>query len=98
MYNKEDTTQPRSSEHDTDDTSSEVEEERTSVWDVRRPHYSPYLLHRLQVRGETTVHREDLLIDDGSDRQAVEAVGERLPELDVVPPFACAWCVMSSRS
>jgi len=34
------------------------------------------------------VHSEDLLINDGGDGQAVEAVGERLPQLDVVPPFA----------
>lgn len=32
---------------------------------------------------------EDLLVDDGSDRQTVEAVGERLPELDVVATLAC---------
>lgn len=32
----------------------------------------------------TSVTTEDLLIDDGSDRQTVEAVRERLPELDVV--------------
>lgn len=31
---------------------------------------------------------EDFLIDDGSNGQTVEAVGERLPELDVVAPFA----------
>jgi len=34
------------------------------------------------------VHGEDLLVDDGGDGQAVEAVGKRLPQLDVVPPFA----------
>lgn len=34
------------------------------------------------------MHGEDLLIDDGGNRQAVEAIGECLPELDVVPPFA----------
>lgn len=34
------------------------------------------------------MHGEDLLIDDGGDRQAVEAVGKGLPQLDVVPPFA----------
>jgi len=31
---------------------------------------------------------ENLLIYDGSDRQAVETVRERLPELYVVPAFA----------
>jgi hypothetical protein len=46
------------------------------------------LLHRVQVRAETTVHGENLLVDDGSDRETVEAVGKGLPQLDVVPPFA----------
>jgi len=32
----------------------------------------------------TSMTAEDLLVDDGGDRQAVEAVRERLPELDVV--------------
>ena len=34
------------------------------------------------------MHGEDLLIDDGSDGQAVEAVGERLPQLDIVSALA----------
>jgi len=34
------------------------------------------------------VHCEDLLIDDCRDRQAVEAISERLPQLDVVPSLA----------
>lgn len=36
------------------------------------------------------MHRKNLLVDDGGDGQAVEAVGERLPQFDVVPAFACA--------
>ena len=35
------------------------------------------------------MHRENLLINDRRDRQAVETVGECLPQLDVVAPFAC---------
>lgn len=35
----------------------------------------------------TSVATEDLLINDGRDRQAVEAVGEGLPQLDVVSPL-----------
>ncbi len=31
----------------------------------------------------------DLLVDDGRDRQTVETVRERLPQLDVVTTFAC---------
>jgi len=34
------------------------------------------------------VHGEDLLVNDGSDGQAVEAVGEGLPQLDVVSSLA----------
>ena len=34
------------------------------------------------------MHREDLLVDDRCNGQAVEAVGERLPELDVVSSLA----------
>jgi hypothetical protein len=34
------------------------------------------------------VHGEDLLIDDGRNGQAVEAVGEGLPQLDVVSTLA----------
>ena len=60
----------------------------TGVRHVRRPHHSSYLLHRLQVWAEPAVHREDLFVDDGSDRQAVEAVRKRLPQLDVVPALA----------
>ena len=40
------------------------------------------------AKHERTVHAEDLLVDDGGNGQAVEAVGERLPQLDVVPPLA----------
>jgi hypothetical protein len=31
---------------------------------------------------------EDLFVDDGGHREAVEAVGEGFPQLDVVPPLA----------
>ena len=42
-------------------------------------------------RGQrTAVAAEDLLVDDGRDREAIEAVRERLPQLDVVPPLACS--------
>lgn len=34
------------------------------------------------------MHGEDLLVDDGGDGQAVEAVGEGLPQLDVVSSLA----------
>jgi hypothetical protein len=34
------------------------------------------------------VHRENLLVDDSGNGKTVEAVGEGLPELDVVPSLA----------
>ena len=46
------------------------------------------LLHVLQLWAEAPVHAEDLLVHDGGHGQAVEAVRERLPQLDVVPPLA----------
>jgi hypothetical protein len=34
------------------------------------------------------MHGEDLLIDYGSDRQAVKTIGKSFPQLDIVPAFA----------
>lgn len=42
-------------------------------------HDAPDLLHRVQIRAQTAVHGENLLVDDSGDRKAVEAVCERLP-------------------
>ena len=55
---------------------------------VRGPHDAPDLFHRLQVGRQTTVAAKDFVIDDGGDRQAVEAVRERLPKTDAEPFFA----------
>ena len=51
---------------------------------ISRAHDTANLLHGVEIRTETTVHREDLLINYGSNGQAVEAVGKCLPELDIV--------------
>ena len=40
---------------------------------------------------QTAMHGEDLLIDDSSYGQAVEAVRERLPQLDIIASFAYRW-------
>lgn len=61
---------------------------RTCVWDVCGPHDTPDLVHALQVGTEPAVHGEDLLVDDSSNGQAIEAVGERLPDFDVISTFA----------
>lgn len=55
---------------------------------ISRSHDTPDLLHRVQVRAETTVHCEDLLVNNGCNWQAVEAVSEGLPQLDIVPSLA----------
>jgi len=51
-------------------------------------HDAPDLLHGVQVWAETTVHGEDLLVDDSGDGETVEAVRECLPQLDVVAALA----------
>lgn len=51
-------------------------------------HHTTNLFHGIQVRAETAVHGENLLVNDCSNRQAVKTVGEGLPKLDVIPAFA----------
>jgi hypothetical protein len=55
---------------------------------VSGPHDTANLLHGVQIRAQTAVHGEDLLVDDSGDGQAVETVGEGLPQLDVVTTLA----------
>jgi hypothetical protein len=51
-------------------------------------HHPANLLHGVQVRRQSSVHGEDLLIDDSGDGETVETVGESLPQLDVVSSLA----------
>lgn len=62
--------------------------QQTGIGNIGRSHDPPDLFHALEVGTQTTVHGENLLVDDSSDREAVEAVGERLPQLDVIPSLA----------
>lgn len=55
---------------------------------ISRTHDAANLLHGVQIRTQTTVHGEDFLVNDGGNGQAVEAVGEGLPQLDVVAALA----------
>jgi len=48
-------------------------------------HDTTNLLHRVEIGAQTTMHCEDLFVDDCCNRQAVEAIGECLPKLDIVP-------------
>lgn len=61
---------------------------RTGIRHIRGPHHPPYLLHRLQIRTQSSVHRENLLVNDSGDWQTVETICKRLPQLDVVPSLA----------
>lgn len=55
---------------------------------VSGAHHSADLLHRVEIGAQTAVHGEDLLVDDSGDGKAVEAVGEGLPQLNVVTALA----------
>lgn len=46
------------------------------------------LLHLRELWAEPTVHAEDLFVDDSRHREAVEAVDEGLPQLNVIPSLA----------
>ena len=62
--------------------------EKPGVRNICWSHDSAHLLHVRQLGRETAVHAENLLINDRAHWKAVEAVGESLPELDVVAPLA----------
>ena len=51
-------------------------------------HDSADLLHRVEIWAQSPMHREDFLINDCSNRQAIEAIGKGLPQFDVIPSFA----------
>lgn len=55
---------------------------------ISRSHDTSDLFHGVKIGTQTTVHGENLLVDDGGNWQAVEAVGKSLPQLDVVTSFA----------
>jgi hypothetical protein len=58
------------------------------VGDIARTDNLLHLLHDGQFRRQATVAAENLVVDDAGYGEAVEGVGERLPELDVVTPLA----------
>ena len=55
---------------------------------IGRTHDSSDLLHRIEIRAQTTVHGKNLLVDDSGDGKAVEAVGKGLPQFDIVATLA----------
>ncbi len=62
--------------------------DETGVGDVAGTHDLLDLVHDGEFGREAAVAAEDLLVDDAGDGQAVEGVGEGLPELDVVAALA----------
>lgn len=64
------------------------ERSNSRVTHISRAHDAADLLHGVQVGTQTTVHGEDLLVNDSGNGEAVEAVGKSLPKLDVVPTLA----------
>ena len=62
--------------------------EQSRVRHVGRPHDPADLLHRLEIRRKAAVAAENLVVDDGGNREAVEAVREGLPQADAETPFA----------
>ena len=62
--------------------------EQPRVRDVCRSHDPSDLLHALEIRTETSMTTEDLLVHNGCDGQTVEAVSEGFPQFDVVASLA----------
>lgn len=62
--------------------------EEPGVGDVCGPSDLFYLLQRAELRRQAPVHAQDLLVDERGHREAVETLGECLPEADVVPALA----------
>lgn len=56
--------------------------------DVRGPDNLADLVHIFEFRAKSTVHADDLVIQNGHHGKAVEAIGENLPEFNGVPPLA----------
>mmetsp|Transcript_46438 Transcript_46438/g.94613 ORF Transcript_46438/g.94613 Transcript_46438/m.94613 type:complete len:335 (-) Transcript_46438:226-1230(-) len=62
--------------------------QQPGVGDISRPHDALDLVHGRKLGRQASMHGEDLVVDDCRDRQAVEAVRERLPQFDVVATLA----------
>ena len=58
------------------------------VGHISRAHDAFDLLHLGELRAQPPVHTEDLFVDDGRNRKAVEAVDKGLPQLNVIPSLA----------
>jgi hypothetical protein len=62
--------------------------QEASVGDVGGPHDVLNRVDFVELRGEPAVHAENLVVDDGGDGEAIEAVREHFPQLDGVAALA----------
>lgn len=62
--------------------------EETGVWHVRWPDYILDLVQVFQLGRETSVHTEDLLVDNRRHWQTVKNVRECFPEFDGITTLA----------
>lgn len=51
---------------------------------VGRPHDPPDLLHGIEIWGQTPMHSENLLVNDGSNWETIKTIREGFPQLYVV--------------
>jgi hypothetical protein len=51
----------------------------TSVWDISWSHDTSNLFHALKIWTQSTMATEDFFINDGRNRQTVEAISEGFP-------------------
>lgn len=58
------------------------------MYEFRQMHDETYLLHGLEIGRETTVATENFLVYNSSNWETIEAIGEGLPQLDIVATFA----------
>ena len=65
--------------------------QKASIGHVRRPNDLANLLHIMQFGAQATVHAKDLFVYYCCDGHAVEALGEGLPQLNVISSFAYLW-------
>ena len=63
--------------------------QKPCVRNIGGSHDPSDLLHALEIRTQTSVATEDLLVHNGGDGETVETVGECFPQFDVVASLAC---------
>merc|ERR1719199_290095 len=61
--------------------------DQARVGDVRGAHQTTHLVKVVDFRRKAAMHAHDLLVNEATNRHAIEDVAELLPHLDVVPAF-----------